>query len=312
MIMMNRNEFILQMEKKSPEDLKKLVTEIRKQAESRIPEEVTYQFRALDSETLVKESYEETEYGKTHVFFVRPAGSEEEELSVILNVHGGGWSLPHGERDIYFSRRMADRLHCLVIDVDYVLAPEYPYPEALLELEALLRKLPEILKRENGKRENVVVCGQSAGGNLLAGVLERRKFKEAVDIVQAILCYLPTDNFTSRYEEEEELTPRDESTEAYGFFYNEKMEDRKKFDVSLNFSSIEELRRMPKTDIITAGIDNLMPEGKRYYELLTEAGVETSYRNFANSRHGFLVNLYDEYQECEDYVVDLVQTRGRK
>ena len=64
---------------------------------------------------------------------------------------------------------------------------------------------------------------------------------------------------------------------------------------------------LPDTDVITAGMDTLCPEGERYANLLKEAGVKTTYRCFANSRHGFAVNLYDEWKEGETYIVELMK-----
>ena len=49
-----------------------------------------------------------------------------------------------------------------------------------------------------------------------------------------------------------------------------------------------------------------MPEAKQYYDLLVKAEIPTTYHCFKQSKHGFLVNLYDEWQEGEDYVVNLI------
>ena len=96
------------------------------------------------------------------------------------------------------------------------------------------------------------------------------------------------------------------STEYYGFFYNRVFEERANHDVSLAMASAEELRGLPPTDIVTAGRDNLVAEAERYTEQLKAAGVPTTYRCFEESRHGFLVNLYDEWQAGEDYVAERI------
>ena len=126
-----------------------------------------------------------------------------------------------------------------------------------------------------------------------------------MNILAQILCYLPADNYNDHFNGQE-LDERGKSTEYYGFFYNRDFEERKNHDVSLVMADMDELKGVPVTDIVTAGQDNLMPEGRKYYEMLTEAGVKTSYKCFENSRHGFLVNLYDEWREGEDYVTKLV------
>lgn len=149
----------------------------------------------------------------------------------------------------------------------------------------------------------MIFCGQSAGGNLLGAVSQRRK--TTLRPLAQILCYLPADNYHDHFDGGE-LDERGMSTEYYGFFYNHSMEERLNHDVSLALSDVSELRGLPATDILTAGRDNLRVEAERYVGLLRIAGVELSYRCFEQSRHGFLINLYDEWQESEDYVAGLI------
>lgn len=304
---MNRQEFIQSCAGLSEQQLAQIAQESRRRASGRIPEETRRLFRSLDTETQVTEEYIKTAFGSTHIFVVRESNvSGSAKLPVVVNVHGGGWCLDHTERDIYFSRRLAHRLHCLVIDVDYVLAPEYPYPAALEEIEALFDKLPELLGHWGGDADRIVLCGQSAGGNLVGAVMQRRRFAPLPGIRAQVLCYLPTDNYNDHFHGGE-LDERGQSTEYYGFFYNRDFDERKNHDVSILFADEDELQGLPPTDIVTAGIDPLCEEGRAYRQKLDAAHVQTSYRCFERSRHGFLVNLYDEWQEGEDYVVELIQ-----
>lgn len=303
---MTRPEFVESCKSLTEEQLHKIVLDLREKAGSRIPPEVAAQFRSLDDVTSAEEIHVETAWGKSHVYIVRKKDHPENKLPIFFNVHGGGWCLDHTERDIYFSRRIAVATDCLVVDVDYVLAPEYPYPAAIEEIEALLNKLPELADTYGGDVGKVILCGQSAGGNLLGAVTQRKKVTAQLNILAQILCYFPGDNYNNRFADQK-LDDRGKTTEYYGFFYNRDFEERKNHDVSISLSAPDELKGVPVTDVITAGLDNLMPEAKMYYDLLTEAGIRTSYRCFENSRHGFLVNLYDEWKDGEDYVAELVR-----
>ena len=300
---MNRLEFIEKCADFTKEELLAIAVRSREAAEKRVPKEMKVLFRSLDDVTESKEIYVDTAWGRTHVYVVREKEPRSDKLPVLFNVHGGGWALPHSERDVYFCRRMAVRTGCLCFDVDYVLAPEYPYPAALEELEALLDKLPDLCTEHGGDPTRVIFCGQSAGGNLLGAVSQRRK--TSLRPLAQILCYMPADNYNDHFGGGE-LDERGMSTEYYGFFYNRSMEERANHDVSLALSDISELRGLPATDIMTAGLDNLKEEAERYTALLKEAGVPVSYRCFEKSRHGFLVNLYDEWKEGEDYTAGLI------
>ena len=300
---MNRKEFIESCRDLSEAELLEIAVRARTMAEKRVPEEMTALFRRLDDVTEVEEIQVETAWGSSHVYVVQEKEHSTDKRPVLVNVHGGGWTMPHTERDTYFCRRMAVRTGCLIFDADYVLAPEYPYPAALEELEALFDKLPELCKQYGGDPERVILCGQSAGGNLLGGVLWRGKTK--FQPLAQILCYLPADNYNDHFGGGE-LDERGMSTEYYGFFYNRVFEERANYDVSLALAPTDELRGLPPTDIVTAGRDNLVEEAERYTEKLKAAGVPTTYTCFENSRHGFLVNLYDEWQEGESYVAERV------
>ncbi len=303
---MTRLEFIEECKTLSEEELYNIARESRERAEKRLPQETLDTFRTLDDVTSVEEIYVKTVFGNTHVFLVRESDQSEGQRPVVVNVHGGGWTAAHGERDLFFCRRLARRLHALIVDVDYVLAPEYPYPAALEEIEALFNALPEQLEQWGGDKDNVVLCGQSAGGNLLGAVMQRKRFIPEFAPKAQVLCYLPTDNYNDHFHGEE-LDARGMTTEYYGFFYNRVFEERKNSDVSILFASDEDLRELPPTDILTCRMDNLMEEGEAYAKKLTEAGIPTTLRRFEKSRHGFLVNLMDEWQDGEDYVVSLIE-----
>jgi len=78
------------------------------------------------------------------------------------------------------------------MDVDYVLAPEHPYPAAIEELEALLDALPALAERWGGDPERVILCGQSAGGNLLAAVTQRGRYTDKIKPLRQILAEIRT------------------------------------------------------------------------------------------------------------------------
>lgn len=303
---MKRFEFIEKCKTLSDEELHNIARESREMAEKRLPQETKDMFRTLDDVTTVDEIFVSTAFGNTHVFLVRENAQSDGQRPVVINVHGGGWTAAHGERDLFFCRRLAGRLHALIVDIDYVLAPEYPYPAALEEIEALFNVLPERIEQWGGDKDNVVLCGQSAGGNLLGAVMQRKRFDPEFSPKAQVLCYLPTDNYNDHFHGEE-LDARGMTTEYYGFFYNRSFEERKNSDVSLLFANDEDLRGLPPTDILTCRMDNLMEEGEAYAKKLKDTGIPTTLRRFEQSRHGFLVNLMDEWQDGEDYVVSLIE-----
>ena len=121
---MNRKEFIESCRDLSEAELLEIAVRARTMAEKRVPEEMKNLFRSLDDVTEVEEIRVETAWGSSHVFIVQAKERSAEKRPVLVNVHGGGWTMPHTERDTYFCRRLAVRTGCLIFDADYVLAPE--------------------------------------------------------------------------------------------------------------------------------------------------------------------------------------------
>ncbi len=303
---MNRNEFVNATSRLSKTELTVIANDIRNNVIKFFPNSMSQLYHSLDDETVCQERYINTSYGKSHVFFVRSKDISPLASSVIMNFHGGGWCLPHGGRDLFLSRRLAKRLNCLVIDVDYVLAPENPYPAALEEIEALLNKLPELLPEYGADSSKVILLGQSAGGNLIGAVTQRKKYSDQIRILAQILCYPPTELYEDPYHGEE-LPESAFRTEYYGCLYNNSLAERKRSDISLVYVSADEMKNLPTTEIIVCGKDTLCAEGTEYYQVLKDGGVNVNYHCFIESRHGFLVNIYDEWQECEKYIVEKIK-----
>ena len=116
---MKRKEFIETCSGLSRSELLEIAVNARKNVEKMISEDTKAMFHRLDEETVVEERYFETGWGKTHVYVVRSLNHKDEKLPVVVNAHGGGWTLEHSERDLYFCRRMAYLAGCVVFDIDY-------------------------------------------------------------------------------------------------------------------------------------------------------------------------------------------------
>jgi epsilon-lactone hydrolase len=87
--------------------------------------------------------------------------------SVILYLHGGGWTLGwsnvHCKMVAHLCRAAASR----ALAVDYRLAPEYPFPAALEDCLTAYRWL----LRSGTLPQDIVIAGDSAGGNLTLATL---------------------------------------------------------------------------------------------------------------------------------------------
>ena len=303
---MKRNDFIELFKRQSREELIKIANNTRQRFGRRTPPKTFNLFFSENDTT----DCEERIIGGTRIFKIKDKNKNVIK-PVIIYLHGGGWTMPHLKRDEYFCRRLARKTGCMVIDIDYVLAPEHPYPSALEEIETLLIHLVNLIPEWKGDLNRMLLVGLGSGGNLCAALLHRGYIPFEFRILCLILCCIPTDNYSIR-NPEEDLNERDQKIELHKFNYNVNYEERKKPDVSLVFAEINVLKNLPVTHIITAGQDSLKEDGERYFKKLQQVGVPSTYRCFENSHDDFIVKISDEWKEAEDYITKLIlETLGK-
>lgn len=96
----------------------------------------------------------------------RREGGSDTRFPVVVNFHGGGFTLGSGTDDARFGRYVLERCNAVFVSVDYRLAPEYPFPTAVEDgadaLYYVIRNAAELHLDPN----RVATSGFSAGGNL--------------------------------------------------------------------------------------------------------------------------------------------------
>lgn len=115
------------------------------------------------------ERFDDIQYGpdpKWNVLDVyRPKSEQGKKLSVIINVHGGGWV--YGDKELYqfYGMTLAQRKFA-VVNFTYRLAPESKYPAPLEDINAVVAWMFENQEQYQLDIEHVFMVGDSAGGHL--------------------------------------------------------------------------------------------------------------------------------------------------
>ena len=107
----------------------------------------------------------------------------------LLWIHGGGYILGCPEMDELLLCRMADEIGCLVVAVDYRLAPEHPYPAALDDCDAALGWTLENADALSIETQSLALGGASAGGGLAAALSLRCRDQRPGAITYQCLIY---------------------------------------------------------------------------------------------------------------------------
>ncbi|HEX7794974.1 MAG TPA: alpha/beta hydrolase [Vicinamibacterales bacterium] len=240
---------------------------------------------------------------------LRVYGPERNEpLPVMLYFHGGGYVKGGIEDSDVFCRRLARASGHVILSVAYRLAPEHPFPAALDDAYASTLWACHHAAEVGGVSGPVVVCGESAGGNLAAVTCLLARSDPRVAIRHQVLLQ-PVLDFTLSFPSmalplRECLVPRDDLAWYYKTYYSDG--DRKDPRVSPVFA--DDLSGLPPALIIAAEYDTLRDEAQSYSERLQGAGVPTRYVCYPGMVHGFLQmgGLVREAQSAVDDIARAV------
>ena len=215
------------------------------------------------------------------------------QSTVLLFFHGGGWVT--GNIDSYdkICAYMTRITGCLIVSVDYRLAPEHPFPAGLEDCYAVAREIYRDPRLLGTSRQDITLIGDSAGANLAAALSLLARDRGEFLPSRQILIYPAT---ASRHDETSPFPSiRENGTDYlltskricdYMDLYAASPKDRQ----SPYFAPLlaGDFSRQPSTLIITAEYDPLRDEGEAYGEMLSRFGVEVEIHRIPDALHGFL------------------------
>ena len=242
--------------------------------------------------------------------YVFTAKNRTANCPVHINVHGGGFVRPHVLRDEIYSAKVADKIQGIVVDVDYSLAPEYPYPRAFNETYEVCRWVFSMLERWDADVKRVSMGGHSAGANLTAAVcLKANQTKEFRFCLQVLDygCFDMVTDPADKPEAESNLIPVERGRMFSLAYTDGNPEHLKDPYCSPLLAGDEMLKGLPEALITSAGHDNFRFEDAEYAARLVAAGVKVTAQCFLESYHGFIVHCTDEWEAGQKLVIDTIK-----
>ena len=203
---------------------------------------------------------------------------------VLVWIHGGGWVIGSAALSVATCRDLAAGAGCVVVDVDYRLAPEDPFPAPVDDCVAVTRWVLEHAGELGGDPARVAIGGDSAGGNLSAVVS-----LEVPGLVHQVLVYPVTDATRSHPSYEENGEGLFLTRDGMAWFVGHYVEAGQETDprVSPLHADPAVLAAAPPAHVITAEYDPLRDEGEAYAESLRAAGVPVTATRYDGMIHGF-------------------------
>lgn len=220
-------------------------------------------------------------------------GKDVRKDVIVMHFHGGGFvgqtSFSHQSYTRYWSKK----LNCVVISVDYRLAPEAQYPLALNDCHAAYIWVWENAEQVLGvKPETIILTGDSAGGNL-ACALTVRAIRDGFRVPDGLVVSYPA-LLLGKFFYPSLLKTLDDSMLPVGFLelcldsYIPKDQDLS--DPCLNpiFADEEVLKLFPRIRIQVGEQDPIRDQSLMFANKLHNLNVDVELTMYSELGHGFL------------------------
>jgi len=220
--------------------------------------------------------------------YVPTALLEAGSRPTLVFLHGGGFVYGGLESHDAVCRVLAEAAGVQVVAVDYRLAPEHPFPAAYDDCVAAYAWIVEHAAELSVDPDRLAVGGDSAGGNLAAGVAIEAA-RTGLPLAFQLLVYPVTDSATeseSRRLFGDGFYLTREFVELATQTYLPLHDDRKDPRASPLYVDVPE--GLAPAHVVTAGFDPLRDEGEAYADKLTTAGVHVELVRYPGLIHGFL------------------------
>jgi acetyl esterase len=211
--------------------------------------------------------------------------SRDEPSQVIVFFHGGGFVIGDLETHHALCTEIAALIDLPLVAVHYALAPEAPFPAAILDCEAATRWVASSPAELGRTASGIITIGDSAGGNatVVVGQLLGANPAAVPVVLQVPLFPLVADangsDSMAAFSEGFLLT-----ADTMGFFdaaYGADRSDPRGFPILGDHSDA------PPTIVVTASLDPIRDSGRAYAKALVDAGRDCVFLEMRGVTHSF-------------------------
>ena len=204
---------------------------------------------------------------------------------VLIWIHGGGWVLGSAAEADALARDQCARAGCLVVSVDYRLAPEHRFPAAVEDVVTVAKWVTANVESLGGDPTRLAVAGDSAGANLAAVLANELPGTFRLQV----LIYPPTDLTLSHPSIQENADGYLLTKDAVHYFTAQYLGDadpRNPLASPLHAADATLAGSAPAL-VITAEFDPLRDEGEAYVVRLRACGVPVEHHRYDGMIHAF-------------------------
>jgi len=230
------------------------------------------------------------------------------DKAYIVYAHGGGYVMGDLNSHDDVCAELCAQTNINLTAVDYRLCPEHKHPAAFDDFLHAVRFEANRLQRP------ILLCGDSAGGNLCAAVSHALRSEptptpeNTQSPVKAQLLIYPElggNKHQGSYMEHANAPML--TAEEIDFFQKIRVtESAVENDVTLAPLKDNDFSNLPRTLVVSAACDPLSDDGQNYCNAINHAGGQAQWRNEAGLVHGFLRARHSSQRASASfrYIVD--------
>ena len=227
-------------------------------------------------------------HGPINIRLYRPLGAAPHEvLPGLVYYHGGGWLLGGLDSHDTICRRFSNAARCVVISVDYRMAPEHVFPAAVDDSAAVTRWVFDNNVALGVDPNRVAAGGDSAGGNLAAVMALMARDGTLPKLAFQMLIYPATDMAMTTVSSTT-MGPGTPLTSATMKWFIDHYAKGHETDWRASPIRAASLAGTAPALVLTCGHDPLRDEGQDYAKRLEREGVRVVQMHYSDQIHGFL------------------------
>lgn len=237
-----------------------------------------------------KASIETRDFMDRKVFVISSKNSDKKSNKTILYFHGGAYVAEATNEHWEFLEKLVNDTNVTVIMPDYPLTPKYTYKDVLKMIEPVYKDTLEKVGKEN-----LIVMGDSAGGGMALGLLEKLS-QSNIEMPEKTILISPWLDTTMSNPKIDEVQKDDkdlnkEKLYLAGVSYSRDMDIKDEYFVNPINGKLSKLKNII---IYTGTYDILNPDCYILKEKAQREGVNVEIKEYDTAPHIWIVNNEDE------------------
>jgi acetyl esterase/lipase len=207
----------------------------------------------------------------------------------IYWMHGGGFILGSGLLVDARLNSWVEEMDCVVVSVDYRLAPEHPYPTPLEDCYNGLLWTVDHASELGVDPSRIILAGASAGGGLAAALALLARDRGSIRPAFQLLIYPMLDDRNVHHASGGTVAPVwDHDANRLGWrAYLDRLADTDQVPATAAPARAEDLAGLPPAWIGVGSVDIFRDENVTYARRLLAANVVTALHVYPGAPHGF-------------------------